>query len=181
MRSNKTKQIVLSAFFLALAMVLPFFTMQIPEIGSMLLPMHLPVLLCGFLVGWPYALAIGFISPILRSLWLGMPYMYPTAIGMAFEMAVYGLVCGFLYSRVKHNLVNIYVILVAAMISGRVIWGCAQFAMLGFSGTSFPMSAFLSGALFSAIPGIVIQLIVVPVLVKALEKQSLNTYQHSKK
>ncbi len=178
MRSNKTTKLVLAAFFLALAMVLPFFTMQVPEIGSMLLPMHLPVLLCGFLVGWPYALAIGFIAPILRSLWLGMPPMFPTALGMAFEMAVYGLVCGALYSRVKPTLVNIYAILITAMVLGRVVWGGAQFVMLGINGTAFPMSAFLSGALFTAIPGIILQLILVPILVKALEKQGLNKHQH---
>ncbi len=174
MRSTKTKKLVLSALFLALCMILPFFTGQIPEIGSMLLPMHFPVLLCGFLVGCPYALAVGVIAPIMRSLWLGMPPMFPTAIGMAFEMAAYGFVCGILYPRVKHTMANIYAILITAMVAGRIVWGCAQFAMLGFSATAFPMSAFLSAALLTAIPGIVVQLILVPVLVKALEKQGLN-------
>ncbi len=174
MLNTRVKKLVLASLFLALCMILPFFTMQIPEIGSMLLPMHLPVLLCGFLVGWPYALAIGFIAPVMRSLFLTMPPMFPTAIGMAFEMATYGLVCGVLYSKAKHTMANIYAILIAAMVVGRIVWGCAQFAMLGFSATAFPMSAFLSGALLTAIPGIIVQLILVPILVKALEKQGLN-------
>ncbi len=174
MLNTRVKKLVLASLFLALCMILPFFTMQIPEIGSMLLPMHLPVLLCGFLVGWPYALAIGFIAPIMRSLFLTMPPMFPTAIGMAFEMATYGLVCGVLYAKAKHTMVNIYAILITAMVVGRIVWGCAQFAMLGFSATAFPMSAFLSGALLTAIPGIIVQLILVPILVKALDKQGLN-------
>ncbi len=175
MTSTKTKKLVLASLFLAIAMVLPFFTGQIPEIGSMLLPMHLPTLLCGFLVGWPYALAVGFVSPILRSLLMGgMPPMYPTAIAMAFEMATYGYICGVLYPRVKPTLLNIYGILLTAMVAGRIVWGCAQFVLLGFSASSFPLSVFLSGALLTAIPGIIVQLILVPMLVKALTKQNLN-------
>ncbi len=174
MHLTKIKKMVVASFFLALCLVLPFFTGQIPAIGSMLLPMHLPVLLCGFLVGWPYALAIGFISPIMRSILFGMPPMFPTAIGMAFEMATYGFVCGIIYPRVKPTIVNIYGILIAAMVAGRAVWGCAQFAMLGFSTTAFPFSTFLSGALLSAIPGIIVQLILVPILVKALTKYNLN-------
>lgn len=174
MTSLKIRKLVLASLFLALCLILPFFTGQIPQIGSMLLPMHLPVLLCGFLVGWPYALAVGFIAPVLRSIFFGMPPMFPTAIGMAFEMATYGVVCGVLYSRTQHTLAHIYGILITAMIAGRVVWGCAQFAMLGFSATAFPFSTFLSGALLTAIPGIVLQLILIPTLVKALDKYTLN-------
>ena len=82
---------------LALALVLPFLTGQIPEIGSMLCPMHLPALLCGFMCGWPWGLAVGLISPLLRSVIFGMPPMFPTAVSMAFEMAAYGAVSGLLY------------------------------------------------------------------------------------
>ena len=97
----KTKKLVLnvslSGMFLALAYVLPFLTGQIPEIGSMLCPMHIPVLLCGFVCGAPYGLVVGFIAPMLRSLTLGMPPLFSTATAMAFELAVYGLVAGLLY------------------------------------------------------------------------------------
>lgn len=88
------RKIVYSALFLALAMVLPFLTGQIPEIGAALSPMHIPAILCGFICGWPWGLAVGFISPILRSLIFGMPPMMPKAIGMAFEIATYGAVSG---------------------------------------------------------------------------------------
>ena len=89
-------KLALAGLFIALGLVLPFFTGQIPSLGSKLLPMHIPVLLAGFVCGWPYGLAIGFIVPLLRSVLFGMPPMYPTAVAMAFELAVYGFATGFL-------------------------------------------------------------------------------------
>ena len=86
-RRVKISKLVLSGLFLALAFVLPFLTGQGPEIGNMLCPMHIPVLLCGFICGWPYGLLIGFLSPLLRSLILGMPPMFPKAVCMALELA----------------------------------------------------------------------------------------------
>jgi thiamine transporter ThiT len=91
MTKKTTKKMVLSALFIALGLVLPFFTGQIPQIGSRLLPMHIPILLCGFVCGAPFGLAAGFITPLLRSLIFGMPPMMPTAVAMAFELAAYGL------------------------------------------------------------------------------------------
>ena len=87
---NKTKKIVLGAFFIALGLLLPFITGQIPQIGSALLPMHIPVILCGLLLGWKYGLACGFVTPLLRSALFGMPVMFPMAIAMSFELAGYG-------------------------------------------------------------------------------------------
>ncbi len=175
MSNKKTHKLVLTAFFLALVFILPFFTGQIQVIGSMLLPMHLPVLLCGFFVGWPYALALGVISPILRSLMFGMPPMFPVAIGMAIEMGVYGFVSGFCYLHSKKkNIVSIYVSLLLAMILGRVAYGLATLIMLGTVGSTYTFSAFIAGAFFSAIPGIILQLVLIPILVKTLSRFSLN-------
>ena len=70
---NKTLKMVTAALCLALAFVLPFLTGQIPEVGSMLCPMHSPVLLCGFVCGWPWGLVVGFTAPLFRSLTLGAP------------------------------------------------------------------------------------------------------------
>ena len=91
--SVQIRKLTYSALYLAIALVLPFLTGQIPEIGSMLCPMHIPALLCGFVCGWPWGLAVGFVSPLLRSLLFGMPTAY-TAVAMAFELAAYGAVSG---------------------------------------------------------------------------------------
>lgn len=89
--SRSTRDLVLAAFFLALGLLMPFLTAQIPSLGARLLPMHIPVLICGFVLGGPMGLIVGFITPLLRSLLIGMPPMFPTAVAMAFELAAYGL------------------------------------------------------------------------------------------
>ena len=94
-----TRRLTLSAMFLALGLVLPFLTGQVPQIGNMLLPMHLPVFLCGLLCGWQYGAAVGFALPLLRSSLFALPVMFPAATAMAFELMTYGLVAGLLYSR----------------------------------------------------------------------------------
>ena len=99
MKRTKTYKMVWSGVFVALGIVLPFLTGQIQGIGKMLLPMHIPVLLCGFVCGAPYGLAVGLIVPLLRSVLFGMPVLFPTAVSMAFELAVYGCVTGILYRR----------------------------------------------------------------------------------
>ena len=170
MKTN-VKTLTLSAMFLALALTLPFITGQIPEIGAMLCPMHLPVLLCGFFCGGPWGLAVGLIAPVLRSMIFGMPPMYPTAISMAFELAAYGAVSGLLYAKLPKNKASVYVSLVTAMIVGRLVWGAARFVFAGLDVTAFGLQAFWAGAVTGAIPGIILQLILIPILVIALDKQ----------
>lgn len=171
------QNLVLGALFLALALILPFLTGQIPEIGSMLCPMHLPVLLAGFICGAPIAAAVGFIAPLLRFLMFSMPPIYPAGISMAFEMLTYGLISGLLYHRVfkKKNLVSIYSSLLIAMLSGRIVWGIVRLALAGIAGNAgaFTFAAFISGAVTTAIPGIIVQLILVPAIVTALQKAKL--------
>lgn len=170
MKKSKTVNLVLAALFLALGIVLPFLTAQIPSIGSMLLPMHIPVLICGYVCGWQYGLAVGFVVPLLRSALFGMPPMYPTAVAMALELAVYGLMTGLLYCKLKKNTASIYISLIGAMIAGRVVWGIARLIMAGLSQSGFTVSAFIAGAITGAIPGIIIQIILIPILIMALRK-----------
>ena len=167
---SPARDLVLAALFLALAFVLPMITGHVPQIGNMLCPMHFPVLLAGFVLGGPWGLALGFIAPLLRSLLFGMPPMFPIAISMAFEMAAYGAVSGWMYRKVPHTLPMTYATLVTAMVAGRLVWGAVRFVLAGLTGSSFPFSAFLSGALLTAIPGIIAQLILIPLIVTALKK-----------
>ena len=168
--SSPARNIVLAALFLALAFILPMFTGHIPQIGNMLCPMHFPVLLCGFVLGGPWGLAVGFVAPLLRSVLFGMPPMFPIAISMAFELATYGLVSGLMYRKVQHTLPMTYATLLTAMVAGRLVWGAVRFVLAGLSGSSFPFSAFLSGALLTALPGIIAQLIIIPLIITALQK-----------
>lgn len=171
-QNQSIRNLVLAALMLALAYILPNFTGNIPQIGSMLLPMHLPTILCGFLCGGPWGAAVGFIAPLMRSLILTMPPMYPTAVAMAFEMAAYGLVSGLLYRRLPKNLVGIYTALIGAMVCGRVVWGIVT-ALLLLNGEGFTLAAFIAGAFTNAIPGIILQLVAIPVVVLALQKAKL--------
>lgn len=158
---------------MALGIVLPFVTGQIPQIGSMLLPMHIPVLLCGFICGWKYGLVVGAVVPLLRSMMFGMPPMM-TAIAMAFELAAYGCVTGFLYKNLPGKKVKLYISLISAMILGRIVWGMVSLVIYGVTNAVFTWQIFIGGALLNAIPGIILQLIVVPILVMAIEKNWRN-------
>ena len=122
-KTSATRGIVLAALFLALAFVLPMITGHVPQVGNMLCPMHFPILLCGFVLGGPWGLAVGFVAPMLRSVLFGMPPMFPVAISMAFELATYGFVSGVVYRRVQHTLPMMFATLLSAMVAGRLVWG----------------------------------------------------------
>lgn len=173
-----TKNIALSAMFMAVGMILPFFTGQIPQIGKMLLPMHIPVLLCGLICGWQYGAVVGFILPLFRSVLLGMPPLFPTAAAMAFEMAAYGFVAGYLYNRSRWQcIISLYRSLLVAMLAGRLVWGIVQIVFLGITGSAFTFEMFLAGALLNAIPGILVQLILIPAIMVALNRTGLVRFR----
>lgn len=176
-RKFTVMNLVLGALFLALALVLPFLTGQIPEIGSMLCPMHLPVLLAGFVCGGPVAALVGFVAPLLRFLLFTMPPIYPVGLAMAFELCTYGLLSGVLYNGVfkKKNAVSVYASLLIAMAAGRIVWGVVRLILAGIGGDAgaFTFAAFISGAITTAVPGIIVQLILIPVIVLALKKAKL--------
>lgn len=174
---KETEKIALMGMFIALGIVLPFITGQIPQIASMLCPMHIPVLLCGFICGWKYGLITGFITPLLRSVLFGMPPMFPTAISMAFELMTYGFLAGYLYEHSRWQCVKaLYRCLILAMIGGRLVWGAVQMILLGVSGTAFTFQMFLAGALLNAVPGIIVQLVLIPSVMVALNKAGVKKF-----
>ncbi len=171
-------KLTLAAMFLSVGLVLPMITGQIPQIGNMLLPMHLPVMLCGLICGWQYGLTVGAITPILRSIIFGMPMLYPTAAGMMFELATYGLVIGLVYGYTKKQSVfAVYRALIIAMLAGRIVFGGAMLLLMTFKAESYTFSAFLASAFLEAIPGIVIQLVLIPALMVALDRTGLLPYR----
>lgn len=176
MKKSNLNNLVLSAMFLAVAYVLPFMTGQMPEIGNMLCPMHIPVILCGYVCGAPWGLVVGFVAPLFRSLTLGMPTLFPNAVAMAFELAIYGFVSGMMYRILPKKKGYIFLSLIIAMAAGRLGWGIVQFFCAGLDFEKFGFAAFWAGAVANAVPGIIIQTVLVPVLVMLAEKLKI-TYE----
>jgi len=170
---KRLQKLSYSALFLALAMILPFLTGQIPQIGQMLSPMHIPVLLCGYVCGGAWGLAVGAIAPLLRSLLFGMPKLFPSAIAMCFELATYGLVSGLLYRALPRKTSSVYVTLICSMICGRLVWGVARYLLAKIAGIEFTLKMFIAGALTTAIPGIILHIVLIPLIVIALQKAKL--------
>ena len=178
MRNDTVKKLTLSAMFMALGLVLPMLTGQIQAIGNMLLPMHIPVFFCGLICGWQYGLAVGFILPVFRSLLFSMPPLYPVAIAMTFELATYGFAAGFLYNRSRWQcIIALYRSIVIAMLAGRAVWGVAEVILLGLGGNTFTWQAFMAGAFLNAIPGIILQLILIPAVMVALNRTGLVPFR----
>ncbi|NLC44059.1 MAG: ECF transporter S component [Clostridiales bacterium] len=167
MKKTSTLHLVLAAMFVALGILLPMILSPIPTIGQVILPMHIPILLCGFILGKEYGVLVGFVVPLLASAFTGKPPLYPVAISMAFELATYGFVAGFLYKNLK---LNVFISLIGAMIAGRVVMGIANVILLGISGNSYSFSAFIAGAFVTAWIGIVIQLILIPIILLGLQR-----------
>lgn len=177
--SKSTLNLVLSAMFVAIGLVLPFLTGQLQQIGNMLLPMHLPVLVCGLICGWQYGAAVGFILPPLRYVLFGAPPIFPIGVAMTFELAAYGFIAGFLYNRSRWQcIIALYRSLLAAMIGGRLVWGLVRVLLTGVAGEAFTWQMFLSGALLTAIPGIILQLVFIPALMVALDRTGMVHFRH---
>ncbi|HAX73475.1 MAG TPA: ECF transporter S component [Firmicutes bacterium] len=163
----KTKQLVYASFFLALGIIVPqiFHFTGLP--GTVFLPMHIPVLLCGFILGPKYGLVVGALTPLLNSLLTGMPPVYPVATSMMFELATYGLVAGLLYQLLKQSSI---VSLIGSMLLGRVIGGIANAIFYTASGTGFVLSTFITASFVTCFWGIVIQLVIIPIIVKSVNQ-----------
>ncbi len=173
---KSTYKLVLSAMFLALGIILPFFTGQIPQIGNLLLPMHFIVFLCTYVCGWQYGTAIGFILPLLRSFMIGAPVLYPTAIAMSLELCAYGFIAGFIYQTAKRrNILMVYSSMIIAMICGRIVWGLAELFLLRIKSEVFTSEMFVLGAFINALPGILLQLILIPPIVSILNRRVYKT------
>lgn len=171
---KQSKKIAVAALCLATALLLPFLTGQIPQIGNLLSPMHIPVLLAGFLIGGPWAALVGLIAPPLRSLLFGMPPLVPTALRMMFELAAYGLIAGMVYKALPKKTWSVFIALITAMLGGRLVYGLASYLLSLFIGPAFTFEMFLAGAFINAVPGIILHIVLIPALVFALEKAGLS-------
>lgn len=181
MKKEELKTILIASMLFCIGLVLPFFTGQIPKIGNMLLPMHIPVILCGLMCNWKYGGVVGFMLPLVRSLLFGMPILYPTAIAMAFELATYGLLIGLIYERSRwHCVKSLYFYLIISMLGGRIVWGVAQAILLGFSENSFTFALFITNGFINAIPGIILQLVLIPSIMLATKRTYFSPLRKNK-
>ena len=178
-KMSAVKKSIITAVCIALCVVLPQAFHAIPNAGSIYLPMHIPVLLCGLICGWPYGLLCGLAGPALSALITGMP---PAAVlpGRMVECGVYGLTAGLLMQlvRTKRLYADLYISLVAAMLLGRVVSGAAK--ALIFSAGSYSMASWVAGSFVTALPGIIIQLALLPGIVYALMRARLIPQRYHK-
>lgn len=167
---SKIRKITYSAFFICLGLVLPLLTGQIKEFGMMLTPMHFPVLICGIVCGEMAGLMVGIVTPLLRSVLFQMPILFPSAFAMAFELGAYGWLFAYLYKKLKRYPFALYISLISAMLGGRILWGLIMALIMNIQGNAYTVSMFLNGAILNSLPGILLQLLLIPMIVKSLRK-----------
>ncbi len=168
-------RLVYSAMYLALALLLPFLTGQMPSFGTALLPMHLPVILCGFVCGPYWGMAVGATAPILRSIIFERPVLMPDAVAMAFELAMYAFLAGLLYRKLDKKLFYTYVTLLAAMVGGRMVWAIITFLLIlvGSAKGEIGFAIIWTETIIKGLPGIVLQLVLIPPIIDVLKKNRL--------
>lgn len=164
MRKNELRKIILASMFVVAGIILPFFTGNDIQLGNALSLMHIPVLLAGLIIGYKYGFIVGLLTPIIRSVLFNAPPMMPIALSMMFELATYGLIIGLLYKLLPKNDINIHISLVLAMLIGRAVWGVAAWIFYPLAGWDFSLKVFLTAGFVTALPGIAIQLILIPIL-----------------
>lgn len=172
MRNTTTRNIIFTALCIAIGLLLPQLVKFVPVAysGAVLLPMHIPVLVCGFLCGWRFGAVSGIVTPMLASLLTGMPPLFPNAVSMMFELAAYGLLTGLLYKLTNRK---IFLTLIGAMLGGRIVLGLVNALLFSIADNVYGLAIFISGAFITALPGIIIQLILVPIIIRSLERAKL--------
>lgn len=171
-KMSVVKKSIITGVCLALCVVLPQAFHAVPNAGSIYLPMHIPVLLCGLICGWSYGLLCGLVGPALSTLFTGMP-LVAYLPSMLVELGIYGLMSGFMMQiiKTKKSYADLYISLAIAMLTGRIIAGIAK--ALIFAPGKITMAAWVTSYFVTSLPGIIIQLILIPVIVFALMKARL--------
>jgi len=158
---KETRKLIFSGMFLAFGIIIPYIFHIVNLGGPIFLPMHIPVLLVAFYVNPLYALSVGALAPLLNSILTGMPVLYPIAIIMSFELATYGFVTSISYKKY-----NLMLSLIIGMISGRLVAGLIVVILQGIFGLEMNPLFYIKGAIITGIPGALIQLIIIPLIVK---------------
>jgi len=170
MKKERLIKMILAAVFLSLGIILPTWLGSMKEINDTILPIHLAAMFCGIICGKWYGLLVGFLIPVMRSLIFAMPVLYPRGLYMAFEAATYGFVIGFMYYLLKKKPAwYIYTCILTAQIAGRIVWALAKNILLGFGEKGVTFNAFIAEGFIDALPGIALQLILIPLVVSIID------------
>ncbi len=171
------RSVIGTSLFIALGLVLPTIFHLISS-GNILLPMHIPVILCGFCFGSIYGLICGILTPLISSVFSGMPVLFPTGIFMMVELGCYGFFSGLFYQ--KYHL-NVYIALILSMLTGRAVNALVSYIFYPIFGLEFSFGTFLTASFVTALPGIVIQILIIPVIVAILKQAKIiNSTQTEK-
>lgn len=177
--NKRISKLVYCGIFIALGFLLPFLTMQNRQLGQMLCLMHIPVFVCGFMCGPYYGAACGLVLPLMRSLLLGMPLLFPDAVNMAFELATYGALSGIFYILLPKKLPYTYLALVLAMLGGRISYGIVAFITYSIAGLSFGIELYLTAAFITPWMGMSLHILLVVPLFTAIKALRKGTIDHS--
>lgn len=178
-KNAKTSYLIMALVCLAISVVLPMLTDQVPRFGQGLRPMHIPVLIAGFACGPVIGFFVGLAAPMLSLLIHGAPALIQAGFAMSLELATYGLIAGLLYSQLPRKTGNIYVSLITAMIVGRIVWGASMIVLSSRDGLNFTYQMFITYAFIDAMPAILFHIVLIPAVVIALERANL-TYRGRK-
>lgn len=164
---NYVKRLVIAGLLLAIGIIIPYIFHASGIPGTIFLPMHISVLLGGFLLPAHLAILLGMLTPLLNSLITGMPIFFPIGIIMIFELGFYGLIASLLYRKVKLPSV---LALILSMIGGRIIAGITVFVLVGLFAVKLDPITFIIAGVTTGLPGIIIQLILIPVLIHSITR-----------
>lgn len=162
-----TRDLVLTGLLLALGLVFPMIFHLFGGTGPVFLPMHIPVLIGGFVLPSYLALLLGMITPLVSGTLTGMPVLFPMGVIMIFELGTYGLAASIATRKLKLSSIPSLII---AMIAGRIVAGIVVFVLASNFGVQLKALTFVKGGIITGLPGIVIQLIFIPSLMYALNK-----------
>jgi riboflavin transporter FmnP len=164
---SSVRFITRTALFLALAILLPIAFHQFGLGGRIFLPMHIPVLLAGFIVGPVSGVIVGLLSPLTSFLFTSMPPAYAVPL-MSIELPLYGLAAGLAYQRLR---LNVYIALVVALIVGRLGFALGLLILGQVLQLPYGITEFFSASVVTGLPGIIVQIVLLPPIVAALMRR----------
>jgi len=166
MKRQSTRQLIISGLLISVGILLPILFHSVNLLGKIFLPMHIPVLIGGFFLSPLFAMIVGMVTPVISAVMTGMPVLFPMALIMFFELGTYGYVIAYLRKRG----VSVIPSLLIGMVIGRIVAGLVVFVLSSFFGVKMNAFLFVKGAILTGIPGIAVQLIIIPLIVASLQR-----------